>query len=119
MTRKYPDRDTTIEDIHAAGLRIAEKFFQVTRDPKFHCEARPSRRLCHPASPGPLGLAHVSRLATSQSPGSRRGLCDCECIESAGCESLSVVGLTAVTERNCVPVRGCGEHQEVKDWSVG
>ena len=41
MTRKSPDRDTTIEDIHAAKLRIAEKFFQVTRDPEFHCEARP------------------------------------------------------------------------------
>jgi hypothetical protein len=26
MTRKSPDRDTTIEDIHAARLRIAEKF---------------------------------------------------------------------------------------------
>ena len=74
MTRKSPDRDTTIEDIHAARLRIAEKFFQVTRDPEFHCEARPFCRLCHPASPGPLGLAHVSRLAASQSPGSRRGL---------------------------------------------
>gem|GEM_PF-2762591 len=91
MTRKSPDRDTTIEDIHAARLRIAEKFFQVTRDPEFHCRAGglpykprararglrvngPSRRLCHPASPGPLGLAHVSRRAASPSPGSRRGL---------------------------------------------
>ena len=26
MTRKSPDRDTTIEDIHPARLRIAEKF---------------------------------------------------------------------------------------------
>lgn len=26
MTQKSPDRDTTIEDIHATRLRIAEKF---------------------------------------------------------------------------------------------
>jgi len=26
MTRKSPDRDTTIEDIHATRRRIAEKF---------------------------------------------------------------------------------------------
>jgi len=26
MTRKSPDRDATIEDIHPARLRIAEKF---------------------------------------------------------------------------------------------
>jgi hypothetical protein len=52
-------------------------------------------------------------------PGFRRGLCDCKCIEPAGCESLSVAGLAAVTEWNCVPVRECGEHQEVNDRSVG
>ena len=51
----------------------------------------------------------------AESPGFRRGLCDCKCTEPAGCESLSVAGLAAVTERNCVPARGGGEHQEVND----
>ena len=50
-----------------------------------------------------------------ESPDSRPGLCDCKCTEPAGCESLSAAGLAAVTDRNCVPVRGGGEHQEVND----
>ena len=50
-----------------------------------------------------------------ESPGFHPGLCDCKCTEPAGCESLSVAGLAAVTDRHCVPVRGGGEHQEVND----
>jgi len=52
-------------------------------------------------------------------PARAGGLCDCKCIEPAGWKSLSVAGLAAVTEWNCVLARGGGEHQEVNDRSVG
>ena len=42
-----------------------------------------------------------------------------KCIESAGCKSLSKLGLNFVTESNCVLVRGGGEQLEVNGWSVG
>jgi len=44
--------------------------------------------------------------------------CACEGVELAGCESLSVLDVSTVTERNCVAARRGGEHREVNDQSV-
>jgi len=44
--------------------------------------------------------------------------CACEGVEFAGCESLSVLDVSTVTERNCVAARRGGEHREVNDQSV-
>jgi hypothetical protein len=60
-------------------------------------------------------MNNSSTVSPRHPTGFRRGLCDCKCTEPAGCESLSAAGLAAVTERNCVPARGGGEHQEVND----
>ena len=83
-------------------------------DPPWRPQAR--RRQTPSGRPRP---AVAVASCDPESPGSRRGVCDCKCTEPAGCESLPVAGLAAVTDRNCVPVRGGGEHQEVNDESVG
>ena len=70
--------------------------------------------------PASAGGFESARCPTTPSPGRKPGdSCDRECIEPAGWKSLSGPGLVPVIDRNCVPVRGGGEHRKVNNQSVG